>query len=41
MKLSEATGWYWRVLGTVAQISVGAPITLSKIVAALKPDKDP
>lgn len=29
------------LLGTVAQISVGAPITLSKIVVALKPDKDP
>jgi phosphonate transport system substrate-binding protein len=29
------------LLGTMAQISVGAPITLSKIVVALKPDKDP
>ncbi len=29
------------LLGMVTQFSVGAPITLSKVVVALKPDKDP
>ena len=29
------------LLGMMAQISAAAPITLSKVVVALKPDKDP
>jgi phosphonate transport system substrate-binding protein len=39
--LHEANDGSTGLLGTVAQISLGTPITLSKIVVALKPDKDP
>jgi phosphonate transport system substrate-binding protein len=42
MKLSrKLTVTVLALLGMVAQTSVGAPITLSKVVVALKPDKDP